>query len=98
MWGFPGASRPLRGAPGASRTFQEPPGGTEKCALPGTAKASNLERGCNFMRDGQAGLGHPPWRGGVGPGVWPGLRRVCKGAQRRFSKGSERPEAGCLGE
>ena len=32
------------------------------------------------MRDGQAGVGHPPWRGGeVGGGV--------------FLKGCERPEA-----
>ena len=29
------------------------------------------------MRDGQAGLGNPPWRGGGGG--WPALRRVCKG-------------------
>ena len=40
------------------------------------------------MRDGQAGLGHPPWRGGGGGGV---------AGFRRFLKGSERPEAGCLG-
>ena len=30
------------------------------------------------MRDGQAGLGHPPWRGGGGWGV---ARRVCKGVE-----------------
>ena len=36
------------------------------------------------MRDGQAGLGHPPWRGGGGGG----------GQSRGFLKG----EAGCLGE
>ena len=29
----------------------------EKCLLPRTAMASN------FTRDGQAGLGHPPWEG-----------------------------------
>ena len=40
------------------------------------------------MRDGQAGLGHPPWRG---RGLWPGLRGL-------RVEGSERPEAGCLGE
>ena len=48
------------------------------------------------MRDGRAGLGHPPWQGGGG-GV-ARLRCVCKGEQRGFLKGSERPEAGCLGE
>ena len=36
------------------------------------------------MGDGQAGLGHPPWRGGEKGGG--------------FSKRSEHPEAGCLGE
>ena len=41
------------------------------------------------MRDGRAGLGHPPWQGG-----W----CVCKGGVGGFLKGSERPEAGCLGE
>ena len=40
------------------------------------------------MRDGRAGLGHPPWQG-RGGGGW--LRRFCKGV---FLKGSERPEAG----
>ena len=35
------------------------------------------------MRDGQAGLGHPPWRGGGGVGV--------EGVSRDL-----RPEAGCL--
>ena len=30
------------------------------------------------MRDGRAGLGHPPWQGGGGGGV-ARLRRVCKG-------------------
>ena len=39
------------------------------------------------MRDGQAGLGHPPM---AGWGGWP----RCQGGL----KGSERPEAGCLGE
>ena len=29
------------------------------------AKAANLDRGWNFAWDGQAGLGHPPWGGGV---------------------------------
>ena len=42
------------------------------------------------MRDGRAGLGHPPWQGGGG-----GQAEVC--LQREF-KGSEGPEAGCLGE
>ena len=41
------------------------------------------------MGDGQAGLGHRPWRGGGG-----GQAAVVEG----FLKGSERPEAGCLGE
>ena len=45
------------------------------------------------MRDGQAGLGHPPWQGGRGG--WP--RLVCLQKKGVF-KGSERPEAGCLGE
>ena len=36
------------------------------------------------MRDGQAGLGHPPWRGG-----WVGLATV-----EACLQGSERPEAG----
>ena len=40
------------------------------------------------MRDCQAGLGHPPWRGG-------GAGQAEAGG---FLKGSERPEAGCLGE
>ena len=48
------------------------------------------------MRDGRAGLGHPPWQAGGGGGV-ARLRRVCKG-EWGFLKGSERPEAGCLGE
>ena len=39
------------------------------------------------MRDGRAGLGHPPWRGGGG-----GQAEAC------LQTGSERPEAGCLGE
>ena len=43
------------------------------------------------MRDGRAGLGHPPWQGGGGVAR---LRRVCKGEWRGFLKGSERPEAG----
>ena len=41
------------------------------------------------MRDGRAGLGHPPWQGG-------GVVRLLE--ERGFLKGSERPEAGCLGE
>ena len=50
--GFPGASRPSRGPPGEPRAPKKPPKMVlnEKCAPPGT--------------DGQAGLGHPPWRGG----------------------------------
>ena len=36
---------------------------------------------------------------GGGGGGWPRLRRVCKeGGVEGFLKGSERPEAGCLGE
>ena len=61
------ASRGLRG-------LQAPPGCrglhivlNKKCARPRTPKASNLGRGGNFMGDGQAGLGHPPCRGGAGP-------------------------------
>ena len=38
------------------------------------------------MRDGQAGLGHPPWRGGWGVASNGGV------------EGSERPDSGCLGE
>ena len=38
------------------------------------------------MRDGQAGLGHPPWRGGGGV-------RQASGRVGGFLK-SERPEAG----
>ena len=38
------------------------------------------------MRDGQAGLGHPPWQGGGGV------------ARSRGVFKSERAEAGCLGE
>ena len=41
------------------------------------------------MRDGRAGLGHPPWQGGGGGQ---------QGGRGGFLKGSERPEAGCLGE
>ena len=44
------------------------------------------------MRDGQAGLGHPPWRGGGG-GVRPEVGVSARG-KRGFLKGSERPEAG----
>ena len=47
------------------------------------------------MRDGQAGLGHPPWRGGGGVGQ---LEACLQGGVEGFLKGSERPEAGCLGE
>ena len=39
------------------------------------------------MRDGRAGLGHPAWEGGGG-----GQAEAC------LQGGSERPEAGCLGE
>ena len=42
------------------------------------------------MRDGQAGLGHPPWQGQA-------EACVC-GSRGGFLKGSERPEAGCLGD
>ena len=43
------------------------------------------------MRDGRAGLGHPPWwRGGGG---WPGSG-VSAGGVEGVLKGSERPEAG----
>ena len=42
------------------------------------------------MGDGQAGLGHPPWRGGGG-------QEACLQVEGG-KKGSERPEAGCLGE
>ena len=90
LQGPPGASRGLQGLQGA-------PGGSpknlfkldfeQKMRPPRTAKASNPGRGRNFTRDGQAGLGHPPWGGGGGAEVRPG-----------FLKGSERPEAGCLGE
>ena len=41
------------------------------------------------MRDGRAGLGHPPWQGGGGG------QAEAKGG---VEGGSERPEAGCLGE
>ena len=44
------------------------------------------------MGDGQAGLGHPPWRGGGGQA------EVSARESRGFLKGSKRPEAGCLGE
>ena len=44
------------------------------------------------MRDSQAGLGHPPWRGGGGT-VQACLQKGVEG----FFKGSERPEAGCFG-
>ena len=71
-------------APGRLGGLQEPPGGVlgasrktpgpPKKSPPRTAKASNLGRGRNFTRDGQAGLGHPPWggaglRSGQGSGV-----------------------------
>ena len=44
------------------------------------------------MGDGQAGLGHPAWRGGGGGGQ----AEAC--LVEEVLKGSERPEAGCLGE
>ena len=34
----------------------------------------------------------------AGGGVWPGLRRLQRKVEGGFLKGSERPEAGCLGE
>ena len=40
--------------------------GWKRGALPRTTEASNLGRGWNFTWDGQAGLGHPPWKGGGG--------------------------------
>ena len=39
------------------------------------------------MRDGQAGLGHPPWPGG-------GVATADRSA-KGFLEGSQRPEAGC---
>ena len=74
LQGAPGlcrASKGLQGPPGAfggSRDLEEPPKHQKtsferKMHLPRTAKASNLGRGSNFMRDGRAGLGHPPWQG-----------------------------------
>ena len=46
------------------------------------------------MRDGWAGLGHPPWQRGGG-----GQAEAClQGGVEGVFKGSERPEAGCLGE
>ena len=61
---LPGRSRGLQGPPGASGAPEISLHGFErKMRRPRTAKA-------NFTRDGQAGLGHPPWRGvaGGGPG------------------------------
>ena len=43
------------------------------------------------MRDGWAGLGHPPWQGGGGGGGG-------GGGQAEACLQGERPEAGCLGE
>ena len=48
-------------------------------------------RSAEAVRDGQAGLGHPPWRGG-------GCGHPPLHFSRGGLKGSERPEAGCLGE
>ena len=62
----------------------------EKCSPPRTAKASNLGRGWNFTWDGQAGLGHPPWRRGGSPG----REAVCKGEGEGVLEGPKRPEAG----
>ena len=75
--GFPGASRSFQGPPGASRGLQGAPGGSrasravgvalnEKCALPRTAKASNLK-----FHAGWSGWTRPPTMAGVG-GVFKG--------------------------
>ena len=46
------------------------------------------------MRDGRAGLGHPPWQG-RGGGRGRGQAEAClQGGVEGFLKGSERPEAG----
>ena len=47
-----------------------------------------------FGRDGQAGLGHLPWRGG-----WGCQAEAClQGGVEGVFAGSERPEAGYFGE
>ena len=50
------------------------------------------------MRDGQAGLGHPPCKGGGGGGGVGSPAACLQGGVEGVLKGSERPEAGCLGE
>ena len=80
--GFPGASRPFPGSRGLHK-FQ---------GLAKPAKNRGV-RQSRVMRDGQAGLGHPPCGGG-GSGEG-GVQGREEGA---FLKGSERPEAGCLSE
>ena len=67
LQGPPGASRGLHGASGdlgASRNLQP-----ERKMRPPYRQSFGPGRGST--RDGQAGLGHPPWRGGGG---WARLR------------------------
>ena len=45
-----------------------------------------LHTAADFMRDGEAGLGHPPSRGGAGQ-----AEACLQGGVKGFSKGSERP-------
>ena len=85
----PGRCRGLQGRAGASKGLQGPPGASKGLRRgPGTSTVLLVKM------HGRAGLGHPPWQGGGG-----GQAEAClqKGVAAVL-KGSERPEAGCLGE
>ena len=74
LQGLAGASKGLQGHPGAfggSRDVEGPP------KPPKTWHFERKMRPPRTAKAGRAGLGHPPWQGGVG-GV-ARLRCVCKG-------------------
>ena len=72
---FPGASRPFQGTPGASKgpsgasNFMGPAPRTKNGPCRILPKPRTLGK-AEKHAGGQAGLGHPPWRGGGGRG-WP---------------------------
>ena len=96
MWGFPGASRPFQGAPGASRGFQEIQEAFERKMRP-AAYCQSLEPWARLKsHTGWSGWTRPPTMAGEGGG---GVTRLyLQGGVEGVLKGSQRPEAGCLGE
>ena len=66
--GFPGASSGLQGPPAG---LQGPPGASRRLhAHARCFEQKNAWGEAEISEDGQAGLGHPPWR--EGGGGWPG--------------------------